>query len=66
MKVSDDERWVAVFFLSVLMIFGEIFRLVIFRHYAQDSLLLVIYVGFACYFNHKIKKKNEQRKRNKP
>lgn len=60
MKVSDDERWIAVFFLSVLMIFGEIFRLVIFRHYAQDGLLLVIYVFFACYFNSKIKKKNER------
>ena len=64
MKVSDDERWIAVFFLSVLMIFGEIFRLVIFRHYAQDGLLLVIFVLFACYFNGKIKKKDEQRKRN--
>lgn len=59
MKLSDDERYIAVFFLSVLMIFGEIFRLVIFRHYAQDGLLLVIFVLFACYFNGKIKKKKK-------
>lgn len=61
MKVSDDERWIAVFFLSVLFILVEIFRLVIFRHYAQDGLLLVIYVFFACYFNSKIKKKGEKK-----
>ena len=60
MRVSDDERWIAVFFLSVLMIFGEIIRLVLFRHYAQDGLLLVIYVGFACYFNRKIKKSEDK------
>jgi len=61
MKVSDDERWIAVFFLSVLMIFGEIIRLVFFRHYAQDGLLLVIFVLFAYYFNGKIKKKGEKK-----
>lgn len=59
MKVSDDEQYIAVFFLSVLMIFGEIFRLVFFGHYAQDGLLLVIFVLFACYFNGKIKKKGK-------
>lgn len=59
MKVSDDERWIAVFFLSVLFIFVEIFRLVFFRHYARDGLLLVIFVLFACYFNGKIKKKGK-------
>ena len=65
MKVSDDEQYIAVFFLSVLMIFGEIFRLVFFRHYAQDGLLLVIFVLFACYFNSKIKKKDDRERNNK-
>jgi hypothetical protein len=60
MKISDDDQYIAVFFLSVLMIFGEIFRLVFFRHYAQDGLLLVIFVLFACYFNGKIKKKGKK------
>lgn len=64
MKVSDDEKWIAVFFLSVLMVFGEIFRLVIFRYYAQDGLLLVIFVLFACYFNGKIKKKDDRTRNN--
>ena len=64
MKVSDDERYIAVFFLAVLMIFGEIFRLVIYRLYAQDGLLLVIYVLFACYFNGKIKKKDDRTRNN--
>ena len=64
MKVSDDEQYIAVFFLAVLMIFGEIFRLVIYRLYAQDGLLLVIYVLFACYFNNKIKKKDDRTRNN--
>lgn len=64
MKVSDDERWIAVFFLSVLFVFVEIFRLVIFRQYAQDGFLLACYVLFACYFNGKIKKKKDDRTRN--
>lgn len=61
MKVSDDERWITVFFLSVLMIFAEIIRLVVFRHYAQDGLLLAIFVLFACYFNSKIEKKGDKK-----
>ena len=62
MKVSNDERWIAVFFLSVLFIFVEIFRLVFFRHYAQDGFLLACYVLFACYFNGKIKKKDDRKR----
>lgn len=61
MKVSDDERWIAVFFLSVFFILVEIFRLVFFGHYSQDGLLLGIYVFFAYYFNSKIKKKDDTR-----
>ena len=64
MKVSDDERWIALFFLSVLFVFVEIFRLVIFKHYAQDGFLLACYLLFACYFNGKIKKKDDRTRNN--
>lgn len=64
MKISDDEQYIAVFFLSVLMIFVEIFRLVIFKLYAQDGFLLACYVLFACYFNGKIKKKDDRTRNN--
>lgn len=64
MKISDDERWIAVFFLSVFFILVEIFRLVIFRQYAQDGFLLACYVLFAFYFNGKIKKKDDRTRNN--
>lgn len=64
MKVSEDERWIAVFFLSVFFIYVEIFRLVFFKHYTQDGFLLACYVLFACYFNRKIKKKDDRTRNN--
>lgn len=64
MKISEDEKWIAVFFLSVFFIYVEIFRLVFFKHYAQDGFLLACYVLFACYFNRKIKKKDDRTRNN--
>lgn len=59
MKVSDTERWEAVFFLAVMMMFCTIFRLVFYGDFVRCTALILIYFLFACYFNSKIKKKGE-------
>lgn len=58
-ELSDNDKWITIFCLSVFIVEGMIVQLILF--WDRLSVTAIIVFGlFVCYFNKKIKKKRKE------
>ena len=59
-ELSDNDKWITLFCLSVFIVEGMIVRLILFSDKSLSITSILVFGGFACYFNRKIEKKKKE------